>query len=122
MATTGAAYVGTGGSSGTTSAGVGWTNLSNAEGSTTSTYASSVNITSGAVGTWTGASFGLSVPAGSTITSVDVSISHYESNTTRVASVTGQLFNGSTALGSPSTLTRTTSNHTNSFTYTVSGS
>ena len=119
MSTTAAAYVGAGGSTGATSAGTGWTTLAYAEGSTALNYATWANTTSGAVGTWTGAGFGLSVPAGATIESVAVSVRHYETNTTRIASLTGQLFKGATALGSPATFTRATSARTDTFTYTV---
>jgi len=111
------AYVGTGGSSGTGSKSTAWTNLTNAVGSGTGTFAVWTSTQRSEVGTWTGGSFGLSVPAGSTINSVTVQIAHKESTTgSTISSVTGQLFIGSTAVGTAQSFTPlTTTERTDSF-------
>lgn len=83
------------------------------------TYCNWTNTTANAVGTIE-LSFGSqfsSIPAGAVINSVSVTLRHYESNTTRLANVQFQLWDGATAIGSIFTATRATSARSDTTTF-----
>lgn len=105
-----------GAASGSTSTGTNWTNTSNATGSTTGTFALWANTSRSAVGTLALSSFGLSVPAGSTITQISVSVVHLETSTSIISSVTGQCTVSGTAVGTTHSFTKSTTSRTDTFT------
>lgn len=99
-----------------------WSNLANAQGSTTGTYATWASTTRSASATVELSTFGAqSSGPGSqdTINSVTVTVRHLESNTTVINSVTAQLYSGATAIGAAQTLTRATAVREDTF--TISG-
>src|SRR5665811_1076322 len=83
-----------------------WATITNAQGSTTVTYATFTSSVSSATGTVDCTSYDFSaIPAGSTITAVSVVTRGYVNNTTRCAAPQAQLFDGATAIGTLQTLT-----------------
>ena len=101
-----------------------WASQSNAYGSTSATFATWTNSTNGATasidyngfGTWS------SIPDGSTINNVTVTIKGYVNNTSRILAPTARLYIGSTPKGSGattlSTHSTTSTNVYGSFQYT----
>jgi hypothetical protein len=112
------------GATAATGTGLTWTTPTNATGSTASTYAIWTSTTASVTTTLdlTGYDFSSQFVAGSTVDSVTATVKHYESGTatTVVTALTAQLFSGATAIGSPTTLTRSTTT-TNSQSITFSG-
>jgi hypothetical protein len=109
-------------STGTSASGTNWVNPTNATGSPNDNYATWTNnqrsttatLTVGGFGTWA------SIPAGSTINSVTITVQHHESHVaTPVASITGQAFLGATGQGSPTTFTRSLTDRDDTITPTL---
>ena len=109
MATTSTAYAT--GANGTQSAGS-WASTANATGSTAGTVATWTSTGSNATGTLELTGYdGQSMVGGVepySIDSVTVDLAEYVTNATRVPTITAQLFSGGTAIGSPVSLTATT--------------
>lgn len=61
---------------------------------------------------WQGAGFGLSLPGGSTVSEVRVTVRHHESSVTEVSALTAQIYVGGTPVGSPASLTRSLTDRT----------
>jgi PKD repeat protein len=83
------------------------------------TYCNWTNTTANAVGTIEigfGSQFA-AIPAGSIINSVSVTLRHYESQTTRLANVQFQPYDGATAIGSLFTATRATAARSDTATF-----
>jgi len=88
-------------------------------GANNATYSVWTNTTANAVGTIElgfGSQFA-SIPAGSVINSITVTLRHLESNTTRLANVQFQPWDGTTAIGSLFTATRATSARSDTTTF-----
>jgi hypothetical protein len=84
------------------------------------TYAVWSSSTSGATGyIEIGCPFTSEVPSDATLVSVTVKLRHFESNTSRITSVTMQPFDGSTAIGTPFTCTRATAARDDTATFPV---
>lgn len=119
MATTAALWAsGTPSTTGTT-----WANPANAAGANNAGFATYTTATSGAVGTISCAGYGAQTAIGTqpeSVDSVDVTVYGYVANTSRWTSVTVQLLDGSTPIGSAQTMTKSTSS-TNSQTFTFTG-
>ncbi len=113
MATTPTNYVGAGGSSAMSGT---WSTLANAEGSAAGTCTTWESSAIGASGTWQGTGFGLRLPPGAMVNSISVSVGHYESSTSLIASVTGQVYVNDTAVGTPHAFTEDTSVRTDTWT------
>ncbi len=98
-----------------------WTNPTDANGSTTGTYATRTSTTSSetAVIELSGYGFQSLVPADATIDSVVFTIRHLESSTSVISSVLGRAYVGTVAKGAGSTtLTKSTTVREDSFTLT----
>jgi PKD repeat protein len=89
-------------------------------GAANNTYSVWTNTTANAVG-YIELGFGTqfaSIPANAVITNISVTMRSLVSNTARIAALTMQPFDGTTAIGSPFTCTRNTANTANTSTWT----
>lgn len=105
------------GASGTTSTGVNWANTTNATGSSNGVFADWSNVSSGAVGTLELTGYNGQTAMGGvepqSVDAVSARIWNYVSSTSRITAATAQLFSGAVAIGSPVTVTRTTTTTNN---------
>lgn len=99
-----------------TTTGTTWSNTANAVdgnfGVNSATYAVFTSTTANAVGTIevnSGTYLGTAIPANASNISVLLTVRHLESNTTNIASVVVQAYDGATAIGSALTCTKATS-------------
>lgn len=101
-------------------------------GTTANAYDGTPGFTSDAFATWVssvsgaeawievgGYDFSTVIGADATLASVSVTVWHKESSTSRIASVTAQAFDGGTAIGSATTLVKSTSTRLDTFTITA---
>jgi hypothetical protein len=96
-----------------------WATATNAVGSGATTYAVWTSSTDGGEG-YLDCSVDLtSVPSGATIDLVTISVRHKIANAARMDAAVAQAFSGGTGIGSPSTLTESTSDHTDTFNITA---
>lgn len=106
-----------------TTSGTTWATTTNATGANNATFATWTSSTSGATGYINLSGYGAQTAIGSQPTSVDsvaVTVYHYENNTSRIPTVTVQLLNGTTLIGTAQAATVTTTT-TNSQTFTFTG-
>lgn len=102
-----------------------WSNTGNAVdgafGVNSATYSVFTNTTANAVGTievGCGTYLGTAIPADASAISVQLTIRHLESNTTNIASVVVQAYDGATPIGSALTCTKATSARNDTITIT----
>jgi len=108
-----------------TTVGTTWAATTNATGATAATFATFTNTASGGSGTIRLSGYAVRGNTNTgvqptSIDSVSVTVANYVDNVSRTASITVQLYSGTTAIGTPTTLTRSTTT-TNSQTVTLTG-
>lgn len=100
-----------------------WANTTNVNGTNNAAFATWTSSSSGASGSITPSGYGAQAAMGGSapvsVDSVDVTVYAYVSNATRVSSISVQLTDGGTPIGSPQTMTKsTTSTNNQKFTFT----